>query len=250
MKKLISMTLLAVAASSLMASQKPIIFATEATYPPFVAMSPSGEMIGFDADLIHAVCKQMQTACELKNEPWDGLIPGLMMHQYDALFGGMAITSQREKVVNFTQSYYQNPVVYVSKKGGDFTVKSIAGKTIGAQSGSQFQIYLQHIYGNTITIKTYASNMTALLDLQAGRLDAVLIDGPVAQLWLNKSDHAENFEIASQVTNTDYFGSGNGIAVNKSNPALLAQLNLALDTIKANGTYQELVHHWFGGGSS
>ena len=228
------------------ADLSPIKFATEATYPPFVSMTSDGKMVGFDADLVHALCQQMKNQCVLINAPWESLIPGLQMGKYDALFGGMAITKQREQVVNFTSPYYQNSVVFVSDKKSKFNLESMTGNSIGVQGGTEFQNYLQAVDGDKITIKTYLSNMTALMDLQAGRVDAVFIDQPVAKLWLDTDDHAKNYKIAGSVDNAEYFGKGNGIAVNKNNQGLLANLNEALVKIKQNGTYNTIVTKWFG----
>ncbi|MCF6766259.1 transporter substrate-binding domain-containing protein [Thiotrichales bacterium 19S3-7] len=225
--------------------QKPLIFATEATYPPFVSMSSNGQIKGFDAAIIEALCTQMQRNCKLVNAPWDSLIPSLQIGRFDALFGGMGITKAREKVVDFTNPYYENSVTFVIKKGSDFSLNTIKGKTIGVQVGTTFAKYLMMKYGNQITIKTYQSNMTALIDLKASRLDAVFIDKPVAKLWLDKSDNSDYMDKYS-ITNTTYFGTGNGIAVNKNNPKLVKQLNSALADIKANGTYQKIVHQYFG----
>jgi arginine transport system substrate-binding protein len=247
MKKLILTTTLCFCALQAVANDKqPIKFATEATYPPFVSMQSNGKMVGFSVDLVHALCKQMHKKCELINAPWASLIPALQMGQYNALFGGMAITKQREQVVNFSSPYYKNAVVYVSKKGGAFNAYHLKGMTIGVQGGSQFQNYLQKTYGSKITIKSYLSNMTALMDLQSGRLDAVFIDQPVAKLWLDKNHNSKKFHIAGKVQNKHYFGAGNGIALNKSNPVLLKNINAALKTIEANGSYNKIVSKWFG----
>lgn len=225
--------------------QKTLIFATEATYPPFVSISPNGQIKGFDAEIVQALCKQMHRHCKLVNAPWDSLIPSLQIGRFDALFGGMGITKAREHVVDFTKPYYENSVTFVVKKGSEFSLSNIKGKTIGVQVGTTFAKYLMVKYGNQITIKTYQSNMTALIDLKAGRLNAVFLDKPVAALWLKKPAN-KNYTDEYAITNPTYFGLGNGIAINKNNPQLVNDLNKALIEIKANGTYTKIVNQWFG----
>lgn len=247
MKNLVLLTVAASMFTTAFANtSEPLTFATEATYPPFVSMQANGQMTGFSVDLVNAVCKQMHAQCKLVNAPWESLIPALQMNKYDALFGGMAITKQREQVVNFSIPYYKNAVVYVSAKNSNFSPSHINHMTIGVQGGTQFQNYLQQTLGNKVNIKTYLSNMTALMDLKAGRLDAVFIDQPVAKEWLTKGDNNKDYHIAAKVINKQYFGAGNGIAINKNNPTLLKNINLALTQIENNGTYQKIIDKWFG----
>lgn len=227
------------------AAQKKLIFATEATYPPFVYMNANGTMNGFDADIIEALCNQMHRQCKLVNAPWDSLIPSLQIGRFDSLFGGMGITAQREKVVDFTKPYYENAVTFVIKKGANFTLENIKGKTIGVQVGTTFDRYLRQKYGNSITIKTYESNMTALMDLKAGRINAVFLDKPVATMWLKQKIN-EDYTDKYNIYNKKYFGIGNGIAIKKTNPELVKELNTALTQIKQDGTYQKIVNQWFG----
>ncbi|MCF6767107.1 transporter substrate-binding domain-containing protein [Thiotrichales bacterium 19S11-10] len=226
-------------------NQKKLVFATEATYPPFVYMNSNGVMNGFGADMVEALCQQMDRQCKLVNAPWDSLIPSLQIGRFDAIFGGMGITKAREKVVSFTTPYYVNSVTFVVKKDSDFSLDNMEGKTIGVQVGTTFAKYLLAKYSGQVTIKTYQSNMTALMDLKAGRVDAVFLDKPVAVLWLEKKIN-EGFTSRYTIQDPQFFGIGNGIAVKKSNKALLYSLNQAIEAIKANGTYEKIVNKWFG----
>ena len=224
---------------------KTLIFATEATYPPFVFMQGNSTISGFDADIIHAICQQLQQPCQLVNAPWDSLIPSLRLGKYDAIFGGMQILPQREKVVDFSMPYYTDTVTFVVNKKNNVTLDKtgITGKTIGVQVGTTFVQYLQLQYGNHIKIKTYPSALTALLDLQAGRVDAVFVDKPVAVNWLKKQQD-KTFITKGDITDPHWFGKGYAIAVKKDNIALLTAINKALVNIKQNGTYTKIERRW------
>ncbi len=223
-----------------------LIFATEATYAPFAFMQANGKMTGFGADIVRAICRQMQKKCELVNAPWDSLIPSLQLGKYDALFGGMQITPIREKVVNFSHSYYDDTVTFVVKKQHDFAISpaGLKGKTIGAQVGTTFVQYLQQKYGDTITIKTYASDMAALLDLKEGRVNAVFTDKPAALNWIKKQK-THQFVTKGNIVDAKLFGKGYGIALKKGNTKLLNSVNQALAAIKANGEYAKIIDKWF-----
>lgn len=245
MKKTL-LSLLLVGGISQAAMAADLTFATEATYPPFVSMTADQEMVGFGPDVVQAVCKQMHKTCDMVNAPWDSLIPSLKMGKYNALFGGMAITKARQAVVDFSLPYYQNAITFVVNKKNPLTISTtgLKGKVIGVQGGTTFQQYLQTVYGNSVTLKTYASNMTALLDLKSGRVNAVFIDKPVAVAWLKKPDN-QDYTSEGNIVDPSLFGPGNAIAINKGNTALKAAIDKAITTLKKNGTLKKLQQKWF-----
>lgn len=222
--------------------------ATEATYPPFEYVDPNGQMQGFDVDVMKAMCLQMKVKCHFVNQPWDSLIPSLKMGKFDVLMGAIAITSPREKQVSFTNPYYQSSVSMVASKNAHLSLKkqSLKGKKIGVQGGTTFDIYLQEMYGPLITISRYPSEENALLDLQSGRIDAVVGDTPLIQQWLKNHGGKLYHIVGHPITDVKYFGKGDGFAVKKDNLALLSKLNKALSEIKSNGAYAAIVKHYFG----
>lgn len=227
-------------------SQQPLKFATEATYPPFVYMGPSGKIKGFGADIVQALCQKMKVQCVMVNQPWDSLIPSLKLGKYDALFGGMDITAAREKQVDFTQSYYKNSAAFVASKELHLVLskKGLKGKTIGVQGGTTFDAYLEKVYGSDVKIKRYPSEQDAFLDLESGRVDAVMGDTPLLKAWVLKN--SQKYALVNQMSSVKYFSAGHGIAVKKGNKKLQKALNKALLAIKADGTYGKIVSKYFG----
>ncbi len=93
-----------------------ISFGVSATYPPFESMDANNQIVGFDIDLAHALCKQMQADCTFTNHAFDSLIPALKFKKYDAVISGMDITPERSKQVAFTDPYYANSALVIAKK--------------------------------------------------------------------------------------------------------------------------------------
>ena len=228
------------------AANNSLNFATDATYPPFELIAPSGEMQGFDVDIIKALCQKMQTQCSFTNQAFSSLIPSLQLGKYDAIFGAMNITAEREKEVDFTNPYYLNTVsVVASKANVPALTKSLKGKMIGVQNGSTIAEYLKDNYGDSVKVNTYTSEESAFLDLTSGRIDAVMADTPLIITWQKKSGN-EYVLIGQPLHDPKYFGKGYGIAVKKGNAELLAKLNKAIAEIKADGTYEKIVKQYFG----
>lgn len=250
MKKIISLLLLSITVfinSTAWADIKNITFATEATYPPFEYVDNSGKIQGFDIDIAKALCAQMKSQCTFVNQPWDSLIPSLKLGKFDAVISAMQITDARKKVVDFTAPYYTPTASFVTQNNviTSISPEGIKGKIIGAQSGSTMEQYLQSVYGNAITVKSYASIQDAFLDLTSGRVNAVFGDTPIILDWLKKHGDNQFKVVGPSISDTHYFGIGDGIAVSKGNSELLNALNKALSDIKANGIYDKIIQHYF-----
>ena len=76
-----------------------IKIATESSYKPFSYTDADGKLIGYEIELVDALCAQMKAECEVISQDWDGLIPGLNAQKFDAAIAGMSITPERKEVV-------------------------------------------------------------------------------------------------------------------------------------------------------
>jgi len=248
MKKIILSLMIALFSTTIYATPARVInFATEATYPPFEYVDEGGNIKGFDIDLANALCQQIKAQCTFTSQSFNSLITSLKLGKFDAIISALGITPERQEQVSFTNSYYQPSGSFIAQTSDHYTLASLPGKTIGVQTGTTFEKYLQDKYSGKITVKNYGSIQDAFLDLDSGRVDAVLADTPIAQTWLQQGDKATRFSIVDKPINDDaYFGSGFGIAVRKDDATLLTALNQALAVIKANGVYANLMQKYFG----
>lgn len=87
--------------------QRKFLVGTDATYPPFESKdAQTGKIVGFDIDLMDAVCEKIGVKCEYIVVPFDGIISGLNNNKYDAVISAFTITPEREKIIDFSQPYY------------------------------------------------------------------------------------------------------------------------------------------------
>jgi len=211
-------------------------------FPPFENLNSStGKPEGFSIDLMNALCDQMGLKCTyLPSIKFDALIPALVSGtKMDVAVSSFTITPEREQEIDFTDPYFDsNQSIVVMKNSGITSVDQLAGKKIGAQSGTTGQEWAEE---NVPTATTVAfDEVTAVFAaLQSGQVDAVSIDLPVAQNMI-KNGYSDATIIKETPTGEQY-----GIAVNKDNPELTKALNEALATIKANGTYDQIYDKWF-----
>jgi lysine-arginine-ornithine-binding protein len=229
------------------ADQLKLRIASEGTNPPFSTINSAGKLEGFDIDIASALCVKMGADCEIVAQDWDGIIPALLAHKYDAVAASMNITEDRAKVVAFSKPYYHSPSVFIVRKGADAKDTSpaaLAGKPIGVQSSTNHAAFLDDKYSRS-TVRLYNTAADAYRDLAAGRVDYVLYDKLPAYDWLQSADGACCAMAPAELSDPAYFGSGIGIAIRKEDGELLARFNAAIDGIVADGVYAKINAKYF-----
>ncbi|WP_372880311.1 transporter substrate-binding domain-containing protein [Psychromonas sp.] len=220
-------------------------FATSANYYPFAYLDEQKQIQGFDIDLARAVCAAVDLICTFQHQRFDSLLLSLQFGRFDAVISALDITSERKEKVDFTDSYFNNSPVFVSKKLPLATF-STAGKFIGVIANSSNQAYLIKYEKENSFIVAYATYSEAFSALTNGKIDAVFVDQAAASEFLKVADntlyfYAQKISEAQQV----FFSEGFAIAIKKGNLALRQRLNLGLKIITENGTYQTIYERYF-----
>jgi arginine/ornithine transport system substrate-binding protein len=225
-----------------------IRFGVEGAYPPFSEVGPDGQLKGFDIDIANALCAEMKVECTLVQQDWDGIIPALLARKYDAIIASMSITEERKQKVDFTNKYYQTPARFVRKKGSGLEIDadSLKGKRVGVQRATIHDSFLTDNYGDEVEIVRYGSQDEAYLDMVAGRVDLLLADSVALQQGFLDTENGKDFEfVGPSFADPKWFGEGAGIALRKGETELKDKLNAAIDTIRANGTWEEIRKRYF-----
>lgn len=227
---------------------KKVRVAIEGAYPPFSQVTADGKLVGFDVDIAVALCEAMGAEPVLVTQDWDGMIPGLLARKYDTIIASMSITDERLKKVDFSNKYYQTPAKFMVKKGliPDFSLDSLKGKTVGVQRETVHDKYLTDVYGKDVEIKRYGSLDDAYLDVDAGRIDILMADSVALMDGFLSQDKGKGYEfVGPDMVDPKWFGPGIGAAVRKQDSELKDKLNAAIDTIRANGTYEKIQNKYF-----
>ena len=216
---------------------------TEGAYPPWNAKDESGKLIGFEVELAKWLCIYMKADCTMVEQDWDGMIPGLIMRKYDAIMAGMSITDERMKTINFSQGYADEVASLAVMKGsplegmdtpkginlskGGAEVKkalktltaALAGKTIGVQTATIHQNFLESGDVGTVKIRTYKTQDEVNLDLAAGRIDAALAAAVAFTDYAEKS--GKPVVLVGPTFSGGAFGNGVGVGIRKDDTDLL-----------------------------
>ena len=213
---------------------------TNATFVPFEFKNEkTTDYDGFDIELIREVGKRLNKDVELKNVSFDALIPALNSHDIDVAVSGMTITKARSENVLFSSPYYENALAVVFKDGTSITsLDDLKGKTVAVQLGTTGADLADKLEGTTV--KKFDHSNEALLELNNKGADAVIIDLPVAQYY-SKIHQDQNIHFIPYPNTKEYLG----MAMNKNNKALQADINKVLADMKADGTFDKLYEKWF-----
>jgi polar amino acid transport system substrate-binding protein len=171
---------------------------------------------------------------KLINTAWDGIFPGLLNEQYDAVCSSVTITEERRKTMDFTTPYYiVRQAIIVPKASTVKTLEDLKGKKAGSQISTTGTFAVKKVGG--IESVTYDEVGLAVEDLSAERLDAVVCDDPVASNFiLQNPKYKEKLKIAF-VMDAEADREEYGVAVKKGNTEILELLNKGINGVKAKG---------------
>lgn len=246
-KKLLASGLAAAVLSAGIASAEEVKIGIAAEpYPPFASLDSSGNWVGWEIDVINAVCAAAELDCVITPVAWDGIIPSLTGQQIDAIMASMSITEERLKTIDFSDPYYNTPAVIVADKSMDIeaTPESLASKVVGVQASTIHQAYAQEYFKDS-ELKVYQTQDEANQDLFAGRIDATQADSIAMADFVN-SDAGACCEIKGAVADDPaILGRGVGAGVRKGDDDLLAALNKGIAAILADGTHEKITSNYF-----
>jgi polar amino acid transport system substrate-binding protein len=203
------------------------------------------QVIGIDAEMLLAMLEKLGIpGHSVKQIDFEGLIPALLAGRMDMIADAMYITDKRKKVIDFSDGWYQYGEALLVKKGNPLKLHSMAdlkGHTAGSQLGTVYLDWLNAVPG--VTVKSYSTMATMMQDMTIGRLDAGIIDAPVAGYALTKNPaYAAAFEMVADYKPKEIGVIGSGFR--KDEGSLREAINWALAQIKADGTDLKILKKW------
>lgn len=222
-----------------------IVVGLDDTFAPLGFRDEEGNLVGVDVELMEATGEIMGIPFELQPIDWSMKETELANKNIDMIWNGYTITEERKEKVAFSQPYLNNRQVVVTMADTDInTLADLTDKTVAAQAESSAIDAINAKPEIAQTFKSlgeFETNDQCLMDLEAGRTDAVVADEVIIRYYVSKKGE-EKYKILEE----DFGKEEYGIGVRKEDTQLLEALNVALDTLKENGTTKEISEKWFG----
>lgn len=236
-----SAALVVMLAASVALGAEPLTWGADAQGgAPYVFQDPMepNRLTGFEVDLATLLGQRMGRQARPVHGQWDKLLELLARGDFDLVINGIEVAEEKKRVVELSRPYFATPEVLTIRKADPTaprTLEALAGRKVGTLPGSMAARIAERAQAD---VRTYEGGQDEIYDdLKLGRLDAVLLDEPVAHYY---GDLEPEFESVREG-----FGSVEyAIAVRLDEPELLAQVNGALEGLQRDGSLRALYEKW------
>jgi glutamine transport system substrate-binding protein len=216
---------------------------TDPSFVPFEMLDrETGEMVGFDMDILAEVAERAGFDYNLRTMDFNGIIPALQTGNAQVAIAGITITEERGEIVDFSDPYYDSGLRLLVAANNDSIdeIEDLEGKAVGTKIGSTSYNFLQENLGDSAEIKPYPGSSDMYQALLSGVLDAVFYDAPNVGYFAKTAGEGR-----VKVVGPLYEGQQYGIAFVEGSE-WVDDVNEALASMKADGTYDRIYKKWFG----
>jgi polar amino acid transport system substrate-binding protein len=221
-----------------------LVLGLDDSFPPMGFRNDDNQIVGYDIDLAREVAKRLGVQLVPQAIDWNAKEQELNTGKIDCIWNGFTITDERQKAMTFSKPYLRNAQVVVVKKGSGYTtLASLKGKKVGLQAGSSAADALAGAKDFRASLKEvveFKDNLTALMDLEARGVDAVVMDLIVANDNIKRS--GKGYEVLKESLAPEVFGVG----FRKNDLALRDAVQSTLEAMAKDGTIAKVTAQWFG----
>ena len=228
--------------------KKELVIGLDDTFVPMGFKDENGELVGFDVELAKAVCEKLCKEYKFQAIDWSMKETELNSGNIDLIWNGYSISDERKEKVDFSKPYLDNKQIIVTLADSSINKKAdLEGKKVGAQNQSTAVDAVKADESNIIEkfdggdLVTFENNNDALMDLEAGRLDAIVVDEILARYYI-EARGSEKYKILDENFGDEQYGVG----IRKGDTEFVDAFNKALDEVVADGTAGEISKKWFG----
>ena len=223
-----------------------LVLGMDDSFPPMGFRNENNELVGFDIDLATAVCEKLGMELEIQTISWAAKEQELDSGNIDCIWNGFGYTEERAEAMTLSDIYITDESIFFVNSDSEFTTQEdLKNKKIGIQTGSAQEKALEESeFGNEVDeIVGYSDYLTALMDLEAGNIDAVYMSKITGNYIINLQNKNFNTIEASDISSGE---TGVVIAFKKGNEELKEKIESAISELKEEGTLKEISEKWFG----
>ncbi len=228
------------------AAAEKFIVGTDASWAPFEWVSAKGQMLGFDLDVMRMIAVLEGYEIEIQDIAFDSIIPAVIAGKVDIGASGFTITAERAQVVDFSSPYWSSDqtVLVRADSGLNIVTALMPGRKVAAQRGTTGAFWVEDnliAKGVAVELVLYETYPEAIMDLLAGRVDAVVQDQAPSEQAVRQ--YPGKLVIAGIIKTYEEFG----FLVAKGDPkGILPRIERGMKKLKETGAWDNLVAAYFG----
>ncbi len=215
---------------------------SDTTSPPMESVDPAtGQIVGFDIDVVNAICAKINCQAEFVTTGWDGIFAALDQGNFDLVASGVSITEERKKAMDFSDPYIVNSqavLMRVEDQGVSLADFKSKGKKLSAQANTTDAQVAEGVVGKE-NVVAYDSFSAAIIALKNKDVDGVVINGANAAAY--EREFVGELVVAIRDLESDPLG-----LVFRKGDANVAAFNEGLKMIRDDGTLDQLVNKYWG----
>lgn len=210
-----------------------LIMSTNAEFPPYEMTTDDGGFAGIDIEIAQAIAEKLGLELVIDDMDFNAALLAVQQGKSDMVMAGVTVDPDRQKVMDFSNSYATGVQVIIVKEDSNVTADTLGDFMIGTQKGTTSDIYCSDDFGAE-HVTTYDSSITAVQALINGQVDCVVVDNAPAQELVKANPGLKILE-------TEYITENYAIGFNKGNTELVEAVNKALAELTADGTIQKII---------
>lgn len=210
-----------------------LIMSTNAEFPPYEMTTDDGGFAGIDIEIAEAIAEKLGLELVIDDMDFNAALLSVQQGKSDMVMAGVTVDPDRQKVMDFSNSYATGVQVIIVKENSNVTADTLGDFMIGTQKGTTSDIYCSDDFGAE-HVTTYDSSITAVQALINGQVDCVVVDNAPAQELVKANPGLKILE-------TEYITENYAIGFNKGNTQLQEAVNKALAELTADGTIQKII---------
>ena len=224
-----------------------VVVVTENAYPPLQFIDGAGNAVGWEYDAMAEIARRLNISVSYENISWDAMIAAVSEGQFDMGMTGITIRDDRKEQVDFSDPYMRSEMVMMVR-GDEARFSDAAGFAadpellMAAQPGTTpFYVGVYEVLDGDEAnprIKLFETFGATVQALKAGDVDLVLTDGTAGNGYVAASDGG--LKIVGEPLGTEDFGF-----IFPKGSDLVAPVNAAIASLRADGTIEALNKKWF-----
>lgn len=214
-----------------------LLIGSDTTYPPF-AFIKDEKPDGFDIDIAKEIAKRMEREFEIVPISWESIYEDVNEGKLDMIISAIPISTEKEKVVDFSDPYFVMEYLLLCLSGTDIKIKEdLEGRVVGVLKSEKENLGEEYLANYEVA--AYDDVVVMLEELKNKKIEGILISIPMSINILR--ENKEMYVILDRVKSNKEFG-----IVFSEGSRLKEEVNKILEEIKEDGTYSKIYDRWFG----